>query len=78
MSSMQGLDIRAPIGGLFCLLGVMLAAYGLFASGSGGPSDLSSGINVNLWWGLTMLAFGIIMLLLARRAMSRTTAPRVE
>jgi hypothetical protein len=78
MSSMQGLDIRAPIGGLFSLLGVMLAAYGLFASGSGGPSDLSSGTNVNLWWGLTMLAFGIIMLLLARRAMSHSSAPRTE
>jgi hypothetical protein len=78
MSSMEGLDIRAPIGGLFSLLGLMLAAYGLFASGSGGASDLSSGTNVNLWWGLVMLAFGIIMLLLARRAMSRATAPRVE
>jgi hypothetical protein len=78
MSSMEGLDIRAPIGGLFSLLGLMLAAYGLFASGSGGASDLSSGTNVNLWWGLVMLAFGIIMLLLARRAMSRATAPRAE
>jgi membrane protein implicated in regulation of membrane protease activity len=78
MSSMEGLDIRAPIGGLFSLLGVMLVAYGLFASGSGGASDLSSGTNVNLWWGLVMLAFGIIMLLLARRAMSRATAPRTE
>lgn len=78
MSSMEGLDIRAPIGGLFSLLGLMLAAYGLFASGSGGASDLSSGTNVNLWWGLVMLAFGVMMLLLARRAMSRTAAPRAE
>jgi hypothetical protein len=28
MSSMEGLDIRAPIGGLFSLLGLMLAATG--------------------------------------------------
>jgi hypothetical protein len=49
----------------------MLAGYGLLASGSGGPSDLSSGTNVNLWWGLVMFAFGAIMLLLSRRAASR-------
>ncbi|MEO6525943.1 MAG: hypothetical protein ABIP93_04915 [Gemmatimonadaceae bacterium] len=70
MSSAESLDIRAPIGGLFSMLGVMLAAYGLFASGSGGASDLSSGTNVNLWWGLVMLAFGLFMLFMARRAMS--------
>ena len=40
MSSAEGLDIRAPIGGLFSVLGVMLA-------------------------------FGVMMLLLARRAMAR-------
>ena len=69
MSSMEGLDIRAPIGGLFTLLGVMLAGYGLVA-GSRTVSDVAPVTNVNLWWGLVMLLFGIIMLVLARRAMS--------
>ena len=68
MNAPEGLDIRAPIGGLFTVLGAMLAGYGLFASGSGGSSDLSSGVNVNLWWGLVMLVFGILLLLMARRA----------
>jgi len=68
MSAPEGLDIRAPIGGLFTVLGSMLAGYGLFASGSSSSSDLSSGANVNLWWGLVMLVFGIVLLLLARRA----------
>jgi hypothetical protein len=72
MSGAEGnMDIRAPLGALFMLLGAMLAGYGLLASGSGGPSDLSSGSNVNLWWGLVMFAFGAIMLLLSRRAASR-------
>ena len=70
MSSMEGLDIRAPIGGLFSLLGVMLAGYGLVA-GSRTSSDVAPVTNVNLWWGLVMLLFGIVMLVLARRAMSR-------
>jgi hypothetical protein len=68
MNAPEGLDIRAPIGGLFTVLGSMLAGYGLFASGSSSSSDLSSGANVNLWWGLVMLVFGIVLLLLARRA----------
>ena len=72
MNAPEGLDIRAPIGGLFTVLGAMLAGYGLFASGSGGASDLSSGVNVNLWWGLVMLVFGIVLLLVARRAVPRS------
>ena len=76
MSSPQGMDIRAPIGGLFTLLGLMLAGYGLVA-GSRTASDVAPVTNVNLWWGLTMLLFGIVMLLLARRAMLRPE-PRKE
>jgi hypothetical protein len=68
MNAPEGLDIRAPIGGLFTVLGAMLAGYGLFATRSGRSSDLSSGVNVNLWWGLVMLVFGIVLLLMARRA----------
>jgi membrane protein implicated in regulation of membrane protease activity len=78
MSSAQNIDIRAPLGGLFAVLGLMLAAYGLFASGSGGPSDLASGMNVNLWWGLTMLVFGVVLLLMARRAMSHPVPPHAH
>jgi hypothetical protein len=70
MSAPEGLDIRAPIGGLFIMLGGMLACYGLFASKSRASSDLPSAGNVNLWWGLVMLVFGIVLLLIARRAMS--------
>ncbi len=70
MSSMEGLDIRAPIGGLFSLLGLMLAGYGMVA-GSRTTSDVAPVTNVNLWWGLVMLLFGIIMLVLSRRAMSK-------
>jgi hypothetical protein len=67
---MEGLDIRAPIGGLFSLLGLLLAGYGMVA-GSRTSSDVAPVTNVNLWWGLVMLLFGIIMLVMARRAMSR-------
>ena len=68
MSSAGGMDIRAPLGGLFALLGVMLAGYGL-VSDARDPS----GSNVNLWWGAVMIVFGVIMLLLSRRSTSSST-----
>jgi hypothetical protein len=73
MSSMEGMDIRAPIGGLFTVLGVMLAGYGLVA-GSRTSSDVAPVTNVNLWWGIVMLLFGILMLALSRRSPTRSRA----
>ena len=65
MNAPEGLDIRAPIGGLFTLLGLMLAGYGMV-----GSARATSGTNVNLWWGVVMVLFGLIMLFLSRRSMS--------
>ena len=78
MSSSEGMDIRAPIGGLFTLLGLMLVGYGLLATESTSAATLSAGTNVNLWWGLVLLAFGIFMLLLARRAMKHPVPPHAH
>jgi len=61
----MGLDIRLPIGLMFALLGILLSAYGMFSDRAIYARSL--GINVNLGWGLVLLAFGIVMLLLARR-----------
>jgi hypothetical protein len=60
------LDIRLPIGMLFIALGVILAVAGFFV-GQQAYVDHSLGINVNLWWGLVMLAFGIFMFVLGKR-----------
>jgi hypothetical protein len=64
----MGLDIRLPMGLLFTTLGVMLAGYGLVAD----PAiyERSLGLNVNLWWGLCVLALGLVFLGLARRGRS--------
>ena len=61
----MGLDIRVPIGLMFALLGVLLSGYGLVSDRAIYAKSL--GMNVNLGWGLVLLAFGIVMLLLARR-----------
>jgi hypothetical protein len=60
----MGLDIRWPIGYMFLILGVVLAAYGLLSDAT--IYEQSLGMNVNLIWGAVLGAFGIVMLLLAR------------
>jgi len=62
-----GLDIRLPIGGMFTVAGLLLAIYGLATGGDERLYERALGVNVNLWWGLVMLVFGVVMLLLGRR-----------
>ena len=61
----MGIDIRIPIGMLFTALGLILAIFGAVSD----PAlyQRSLGINVNFGWGLVLLGFGILMLLLGRR-----------
>jgi hypothetical protein len=59
-------DLRLPIGILFSLFGVILTSFGLVTR----DSDIyqkSLGHNVNISWGIVLLIFGGIMLLLAIR-----------
>jgi hypothetical protein len=64
------LDLRLPIGLMFSIIGVLLAVFG-FASD---PAiyQRSLGINVNLWWGLVLVVFGLVMLWLVRRDTARS------
>ncbi|HEU0302665.1 MAG TPA: hypothetical protein VFR37_24605 [Longimicrobium sp.] len=68
----MNLDIRLPIGGLFTLLGLLLAGYGLVSDRA--IYERSLGQNLNLTWGLVVLAFGLVFLFLGRRGGS---APRL-
>jgi len=60
------LDIRVPIGLMFTILGVILVLVGLFADRAIDARSL--GLNVNLWWGLVLLACGALLLWLGWRA----------
>jgi cytochrome c-type biogenesis protein CcmH/NrfF len=60
----MGLDVRLPLGLMFTIIGLLLAAYGGFAQ----DSVNAAGININLWWGLVLLVFGGVMLWLQRRS----------
>lgn len=72
------LDLKFPLGGLLTFYGIVLAVYGLITSepplsGSEWIYHRSSGINVNLIWGILLLFVGgglLAFSLLKRRASS--------
>ena len=66
MAGASMLDVRLPIGALFTALGLLLGGYGLSTAGNPAHYTRSLSININLWWGLVMLLFGVILLLSAR------------
>ncbi len=63
------LDLRLPIGMMFSLLGALLVVYGLASDRAIYARSL--GINVNLWWGLVLVVFGVVMLAFALRGARR-------
>ena len=69
----MGLDLRWPIGLMFTLIGAMLTITGLVTGSDADMYKRSLGININLRWGLVLLAFGVMMSLLARRAAQKKT-----
>jgi hypothetical protein len=68
----MGIDVRIPIGLLFAVVGLILTIFGAVSDRA--IYQRSLGINVNFGWGLVLLAFGIVMLLLGRRG-SRNAPP---
>lgn len=62
----MNLDLRLPIGLMFSIFGALLTLFGLNSDQAIYARSL--GVNVNLWWGLVLLAFGLVMLAFASRA----------
>jgi hypothetical protein len=63
----MNLDIRIPTGLLFSIIGAILAIYGAATRGAE-MYQKSLDINMNFWWGLALVVFGLAMLGLAWRA----------
>jgi drug/metabolite transporter (DMT)-like permease len=53
------LSIAQIIGATIGLIGLIILLYGLLGHPDFSRSD---GINIDLWWGLLMVVFGILML----------------
>jgi hypothetical protein len=71
------LDLRIPLGLMFTIVGAILFVFGLMTRGSD-LYERSAGMDINLIWGLVMLAFGVIMFLLGRRADKHPPVAPVE
>jgi hypothetical protein len=59
----MGIDIKLPIGLMFAILGSVLTIYGFVTKSDPEMYQKSLDININLWTGIIMLAFGLFMLL---------------
>ena len=61
------LDLRTPMGLMFTITGGILTIWGIKTNHDTALYAKSLGINANLWWGLVLLAFGLIMFILGER-----------
>jgi hypothetical protein len=61
------MDLRLPIGIIFTIYGFILIGYGIFTRASA-IYGKSLGINVNIYWGIILLIFGLVMYYFAKRS----------
>jgi hypothetical protein len=64
-------DARIAVGMFFALTGTILSAFGLSTRDHADMYAKSLGLDANLWWGLALLVFGIVMLAFGRRGQAR-------
>lgn len=74
----MSLDLRIPMGLMFTLVGAILAAFGLKTNGDEALYARSLGIDVNLWWGLVLMAFGLTMYIFGQRGQKRQASLPAE
>ncbi len=67
----MNLDLRIPMGMMFTMIGAVLMAFGLAIRGKTEFYANGVGVNADLWWGLVLLVFGVIVLTLGRRGQAR-------
>ncbi len=60
------IDIRYPIGLFFSIIGCLLFAYGISTMHNPGLYEKSLGVDVNIWAGLLIFLFGLVMLALSK------------
>ena len=57
-STTHRMSIALTIGATIGVIGLVILLYGLFGNAD---YSRSGGLNINLWWGLLMVVFGILM-----------------
>ncbi len=72
----MNLDLRIPMGMMFAMMGTVLLAFGFTTTSKPQFYARSLGIDVNLWWGVALLAFGLWMTVLGRRGQAQIEKQR--
>ena len=75
------LDLRIPMGLMFTITGLILTVFGFVTRNNAELYAKSLGVNANLWWGLVLLVFGLMMFLTGKRSqkrMEKNTPPPAE
>jgi hypothetical protein len=72
----MNVDLRIPMGMMFTLMGAVLMAFGLSTKGNPEMYARSLGINANLWCGVIVLVFGLLMVGLGRRGQAKIEAAK--
>lgn len=72
----MNLDQRLPMGMMFSIAGAIVLAFGLATRARPDLYARSFGIDVNIWWGAALLAFGMIVVWLGRRGQGRIEQSR--
>ena len=70
----MNLDLRIPMGLMFSIIGVILTGFGAATNGRADLYARSLGINANLWWGIVLLIFGLLMFQMGRRGQKKQAA----
>lgn len=69
-------DVRISIGMMFTLIGTILTAFGLATRNNTEVYAKSLGIDANLWCGLVLLAFGVVVMFMGRRGQTKLEKDR--
>ena len=67
------LDVRTPAGMMFVVLGALLLLYGALSDPA--VYQRSLGVNINLYWGAVLIAFGAALLIWRRLSSPITPEP---
>ncbi|HVC46977.1 MAG TPA: hypothetical protein VND90_06995 [Terracidiphilus sp.] len=67
----MNLDLRIPMGMMFSMAGAVLLAFGVATRNRPDLYTRSFGMNPDVWWGVVVLVFGLIVVGLGRRGQGR-------
>jgi hypothetical protein len=70
----MNVDLRIPMGMMFTLMGAVLMAFGFSTAGNPEIYARSLGVNLDMWCGVALLVFGLVMVTFGRRGQMKIEA----